>query len=155
MRSAVHTAAATAAVLAVVASAAGCSDEGGGGAPSSTSTPTTQEPGGGDRPSPEQASEGGMNGVWESTLDESGIETLIVLGEDVRTEGDVACPGTLDPAESGSTATVELDCETAAESRSGTAELNAEDDHLVLSWNESDGFPEAFARTDEDPVIQD
>ncbi|MFD0773796.1 hypothetical protein ACFQZ2_07635 [Streptomonospora algeriensis] len=152
MRSAVNTVAATAAVLAGITLAAGCSADGDAdGAP--PSAPPTGETGGSERPSPEQAAEGGMNGVWESTLDDSGIATLTVVGEDVRTEGEVACPGTLDPAESGSTAAIQLDCPDSG-SRSGTAELNAEDDHLVVSWEESE-FPEAFSRTGEEPVIEE
>ncbi|GAA4891124.1 hypothetical protein [Streptomonospora salina] len=153
MRSAVHTGAATAALMAGVALAAGCAADDGGGGDGGASDAPSQEQGAGQGPSPESAAEGGMDGVWESTVDDSDYTTLTVLGEDVRTDGDAACSGTLDPADSGPAATIELDCPD-TESRSGSAELNAEGDHLIVNWDGTDGFPEAFARTDEEPVIE-
>ncbi|MDT0302472.1 hypothetical protein [Streptomonospora wellingtoniae] len=157
MKRAVGAAAVVAAIAGLVAGCGG--DDGGsggsggsGGVP--TSDPPTSDAGGSAAPSPEQAAEGGMNGVWKSTADGGGVRTLTVVGGKVRTEGDPACPGTLDPVESGSTARVELDCEASGPGpEAGTAALNAEDDHLIVTWDGTDGMPQAFTRTEEEPVI--
>ncbi|QBI53062.1 hypothetical protein [Streptomonospora litoralis] len=145
-----------AAAAAAVLSMAGCADGGDdpGGPPSTR--PPTQDAGGSTAPSPEQASKGGMNGVWESRVADSGISTLVVEGDQVRTEGATACPGTLTPAESGSTARIRLDCDPPDPGHeSGTAVLNAEDDHLIVNWEGSDGIPESFARTSQEPDIDE
>ncbi|GAA4938114.1 hypothetical protein GCM10023224_19140 [Streptomonospora halophila] len=154
MRGAERAVAAAAVVAMTAGVVAGCGGDG-GGADTPASGPPTADAGGSTAPSPEQASEGGMNGVWESA-DDSGIRTLTVVGEMVRTEGDPACPGTLTPAQSGSTARIELDCEPPDPGHeAGTAALNAEDDHLIVTWDDADGMPQAFTRTEEKPVIEE
>ncbi|MFW5416383.1 hypothetical protein J0910_07145 [Nocardiopsis sp. CNT-189] len=88
----------------------------------------------------------GLDGEWEALADDPAIEVLTITGNTVETEGEIACPGTLDPAEDGTTAAIELDCEDPDPQRqSGTLELK--DGTLVISWDGAEwgGYIDTFS----------
>ncbi|MFC7742582.1 hypothetical protein ACFQXA_18950 [Nocardiopsis composta] len=88
----------------------------------------------------------GLEGEWEALADDPEIEVLTITGDKVETQGEIACPGTLDIAEDGLTAAIELDCEDPDPQRqSGNVELK--DGTLVINWEGAEwgGYIDTFS----------
>ncbi|WP_017592370.1 hypothetical protein [Nocardiopsis potens] len=87
-----------------------------------------------------------FEGEWEALADDPAIEALTITGNTVETQGEIACPGTLEPSGDGTTAAIELDCDDPDPQRqSGTAEL--ENGTLVISWDGAEwgGYIDTFS----------
>ncbi|MCK1816946.1 hypothetical protein MTQ13_22145 [Streptomyces sp. XM4011] len=77
----------------------------------------------------------GLDGVWESIVDDNDIETLTITGGTVETTGPLSCPGTVSEPDSAEPV-IELDCEVENTKRvRGTLELSPEGNRLYIGWD--------------------
>ncbi|MEV8113799.1 hypothetical protein AB0O69_02785 [Streptomyces xiamenensis] len=76
----------------------------------------------------------GLDGVWESIVDDNDIETLTITGDKVETTGPLSCPGTVTGA-ADPEPVIELACDVENPNRvRGTLELNEEGNRLFIGW---------------------
>lgn len=76
----------------------------------------------------------GLDGVWESIVDDNDIETLTITGDTVETTGPLSCPGTVTGA-ADPEPVIELACDVENPNRvRGTLELNEEGNRLFIGW---------------------
>ncbi|MGW3297058.1 hypothetical protein ACWC9S_24100 [Streptomyces xiamenensis] len=76
----------------------------------------------------------GLDGVWESIVDDNDIETLTITGDTVETTGPLSCPGTVTDA-ADPEPVIELACDVENPNRvRGTLELNEEGNRLFIGW---------------------
>ncbi|WP_432744702.1 hypothetical protein H7827_11510 [Streptomyces sp. JH002] len=76
----------------------------------------------------------GLDGVWESIVDDNDIETLTITGDTVETTGPLSCPGTVTGA-ADPEPVIELACDVENLNRvRGTLELNEEGNRLFIGW---------------------